>query len=224
LVWILVGCGGLLLLFFISLAVAAMMGISFLHHVAKNPAAAVARAMIAANPNAELVSMDEDGGKVVVRDKRTGKTVTLNFEDLKQGRMSILGENGEKLTIGGQGESGVVKFQSPEGNATLGGGGPVKLPAWFPSYSSATPRSTFSLSDNTSESAGFQFTTADATDQVLSFYESGFKSAGLKVTTFRQADGGVVSAQDEDERRQATVTISTSGGATQVIGTFKSKR
>jgi hypothetical protein len=213
-----------MLLFFISLAVAAMMGISFLHHAARNPAAAIARAMIAANPNAELVSMDEDGGKVVVRDRRTGKTVTLNFEDIKQGRMSILGENGEKITIGGQGESPSLKIQSPGGNVTLGGGGSVNLPAWFPAYHGATPRSTFSLSDNTSESAGFQFTTADATDQVLSFYESGFKSAGLKVTTFRQAEGGVVGAQDEVEQRQATVTISVSDGATQVAGTFKSKK
>jgi hypothetical protein len=206
-----------MLLFFISLAVAAMMGISFLHHAARNPAAAIARAMIAANPNAELVSMDEDGGKVVVRDRRTGKTVTLNFEDIKQGRMSILGENGEKITIGGQGESPSLKIQSPGGNVTLGGGGSVNLPAWFPAYHGATPRST-------SESAGFQFTTADATDQVLSFYESGFKSAGLKVTTFRQAEGGVVGAQDEVEQRQATVTISVSDGATQVAGTFKSKK
>jgi len=34
----------------------------------------------------------------------------------------------------------------------------------------------------------------------------------------------VVGAQDEVEQRQATVTISVSDGATQVAGTFKSKK
>jgi hypothetical protein len=218
-----VGCGGLLLLFFIALAVAASLGISFLQHAAKNPAA-FARAIIAANPDAEIVSTDEDHGRIVVRNRRTGKTVTLNFEDVKQGRFSFEGENGEKVTIGGQSESPSLKIQSPGGNVTLGGGGPVKLPAWFPSYSGVTPSSTFSLSDNTSDSAGFQFTTPDSADRVLSFYEAGLKSAGLTVTTLRQDAGGVVSAQDEDERRQATVTISVSGGTTQVTGTFKSKK
>jgi hypothetical protein len=218
-----VGCGGLVLLFFISLAVTAMMGISFLHKAAQNPAA-FARAIIAANPDAEIVSTDDDHGRIVVRNRRTGKTVTLNFEDIKQGRFSFEGDNGEKLTIGGQSESPSLKIQSPGGNVTFGGGGPVNLPAWFPAYPGSTPHSTFSLSDNSGESAGFQFNTSDPWDRVFSFYESGLKNGGLKVTTFRQDAGGMVSAQDDGEQRQATVTISVSGGATQVIGTFKAKK
>ncbi|MGA2329702.1 MAG: hypothetical protein ABSH05_25905 [Bryobacteraceae bacterium] len=220
-VWILLGCAGFILL----IGIAAVVALSYGWHMfQRNPAATLARIALAANPNAEVVSMDEDRGKVVIRDKRTGKTVTLNLEDVKKGRISFEGERGEKVTIEGEGEPGAMKIQSSEGTATFAAGGPVKLPAWFPAYAGVTPRGTYSVSDNTGDAAGFQFTTKDAPEQVLQFYESGLKSAGLKVTTLKQDNGGMVSGQDEGEQRQAVVTVSASDGATQVSATFKSKK
>lgn len=221
LVWVLLGCAGFILL----IGIAAIVLLSYGVHVfQRNPAAALARIALAANPNAEVVSVDDDHGRVVIRDKRTGKTVTLNLEDVKKGRISFEGENGEKVTIQGEGESGAMKVQSSEGTATFGAGGPVKLPAWFPAYAGVTPRGTYSVSDNTSDAAGFQFTTKDSPEQVLQFYETGLKSAGLKVTTMKQDNGGMVTGQDEGEQRQALVTVSVADGATQVTGTFKSKK
>lgn len=221
LVWILLGCGGLILL----VGIAAIVALSYGWHVfQRNPAATIAKIALAANPNAEVVSMDEDRGKVVIRDKRTGKTVTLNLEDVKRGRISFEGERGERVTIQGQGESGAVKVESPEGTATFGAGGPVKLPSWFPAYSGVTPRGTYSFSDNASDAAGFQFTTSDSPEQVLQFYETGLKNAGLKVTTMKQDNGGLVSGQDEGEQRQAVVTVTVSDGSTQVNATVKSKK
>jgi hypothetical protein len=221
LVWVLLGCAGFILL----IGIAAVVALSYGWHVfQRNPAATLARIALAANPNAEVVSVDEDRGKVVIRDKRTGKTMTLNLEDVKRGRISFEGERGEKVTIEGEGESGAMKVESPEGTATFGAGGPVKLPAWFPAYAGVTPRGTYSVSDNTGNAAGFQFTTKDGPEQVLQFYESGLKSAGLKVTTLKQDNGGMVTGQDEGEQRQALVTVSVADGATQVTGTFKSKK
>jgi hypothetical protein len=220
-VWVLLGCAGFILL----IGIAAMVALSYGWHVFQmNPAAAIARLALAANPNAEVISVDEGRGKVVIRDKRTGKTVTLNLEDVKGGRISFEGEGGERVTVEGQGESGSMKVQSSEGSATFGAGGPLKLPSWFPVYSGVTPRGTYSFSDSASDAAGFQFSTNDAPAQVLQFYEAGLKGAGLKVSTLKQDSGGMVTGQDEGEQRQAMVTVSVADGATQVTGTVKSKK
>lgn len=208
--WILLGCGGLILLIVLLLVALFAFGLYKAKQagldpdlIRRNPAVAVVKMAIAANPNAELVSIDENRGIVTVRDKRTGKTVTLNFEDVKRGRISFEGEGGEKVAIGGAA---------------------VKLPEWFPSYAGVTPQSTYSVSDATSESAGFQFTTQDSPAQVLEFYESGLKKSGLTVTWLKQDQGGNITARDETEQREATVTVTATDAGTTVIGTFKAKK
>jgi hypothetical protein len=42
---------------------------------------ALGRRIAAANPDAELVSIDEDAGTIGLRNKKTGKVVTITFED-----------------------------------------------------------------------------------------------------------------------------------------------
>jgi hypothetical protein len=207
--WILLGCGGLILLIIVLLV--ALVGFGWYKAkqagldpelIRKNPAVAMVKMAIAANPDAELVSIDEGRGIVTVRDKKTGKTVTLNFEDVKRGRISFEGEGGERAAIGGA----------------------VSLPAWFPSYPGVTPQSTYAVSDATSESAGFQFTTRDSPAQVLEFYESGLKKSGLTVSTLKQDQGGMITARDDAEQREATVTVTAGDSGANVIGTFKSKK
>lgn len=207
--WILLGCGGLILLIILLLVALFAFGWYKAKQagldpdlIRRNPAVAMVKMAVAANPDAELVSIDEKRGIVTVRDKKTGKTVTLNFEDVKKGRISFEGEGGEKLSIGSA----------------------VTLPEWFPSYAGVTPQSTYSVSDATSESAGFQFTTRDSPAQVLEFYESGLKKSGLNVSTLKQDQGGIITARDDAEQREATVTITASDAGTNVIGTFKSKK
>src|SRR6267154_1772242 len=91
LVWVLVGIGGFLLLVVIAVVCAGF----FLVHKAKqagldpdlirkNPAMASVRIMAALNPNIEILSFDEDRSKVMVRDKKSGKTYSVDFEDAKK--------------------------------------------------------------------------------------------------------------------------------------------
>ena len=140
-VWILGGCAVL-----VVLAVAAMMigGLFIAHKVQqagldpdllqKHPELAVVKMMVAANPDAELVSIDESRGIVTVRDKKTGKTVTMNFEDIKRGKMSFESE-GKKVEMEGHGEGDTGSFtvKTDEGTAKFGAGA-VKMPAWLPAY------------------------------------------------------------------------------------------
>jgi hypothetical protein len=169
--------------------------------MSKNPAAAAARMMVAANPDAELVSMDENRGIVTVRDKKTGKTITLNFEDIKNGKLSFEGENGEKVAIGS--------------------GAAGQLPSWLPAYPDANSVGVFSSQGQNGSEAAFGFTTSDPADKVFEFYDTALKSAGLNVTLTRSGDSGTVTAEEPGGPRSAAITITGTGSGTTVQVGFK---
>jgi hypothetical protein len=213
LVYILIGCGGIIVLGAVLIIGAISFGLYKAKQagldpdlIKKNPAVAMVKMAVAANPDAELLSIDEDRGVVTVRDKKTGKTVTMNFEDIKKGKISFEGEGGEKVTLGTQ-----------EGE-------PINLPSWFPSYPGATPRGAFSFQDKERNAAVFHFTTRDSAAQVFRFYESAFKNAGLTVEASGGENGGLVTGRDAGQDREATVTVSSGSNETEVSGTFKSKK
>jgi hypothetical protein len=105
--------GGLLLvaggLFFVHKARQAGIDTELLQ---KNPALAATKLIAAINPDVEVVRVDEASGKIELRDKKTGKTVLLDFEDVKKGRITFETDEG-KMTVG----------------ATTG-----KVPDWAPKY------------------------------------------------------------------------------------------
>jgi len=206
-VWILLAVAGLFLL-----AVVAVVGIGFFaYHKAKQagfdmallekkPELAFVKMAVAANPDAEIIDIDEGRGVVSVKDKKTGKVVTLNFEDIRKGRLSLEG-GGKKVTLGA---------------------GSVTLPSWFPAYPGANPEG-FSAQSQADSGGGFGFKTADAPDTVASFYESELKKDGFNVELTKQAAGAMLSAESGGRRAVINVMADTSGGGSGVNGTFKDK-
>ncbi len=233
--WILIGCGGLVVLCILG----AMAGGYFIYHKAKqagldtellknNPAAAAVKMAIAANPDLELMRMDQGAGKVTIREKSTGKVVTLNFDDVKNGRFSMEGDQG-KVTFEAQGENGGhMKVTSPEGTAEWGAN--VKAPAWFPVYPGAKAEGSYTQNSGSETAGGFSFETSDPPDKVMAYYSSALEKAGMKVglTTQSSAAAGqqgasTLSAETPDGSRRAGVVVMTDGGATKAIVTYQSK-
>ena len=159
LVWILIAIAGLFL--FAVIAVTAL-GF-FAYHKAKQagfdvallenkPELAFIKMAVAANPDAEIVSIDEKRGIVSVKDRKTGKVVTLNFEELRKGRFSFE-EGGHNVTVQtqGEGDQGSVAVSTEEGTAQFGG--VVKLPSWLPAYSGAKMEGMSTMSAGSSTAA-----------------------------------------------------------------------
>jgi hypothetical protein len=226
-VWVLLGCGVLVVLIAAGLMVAGL----FVAHkvrqagfdselIQRHPELAAVKMMVAANPDAELVSIDENRGVVSIRDKKTGKVVTLNFEDIKKGRMTLEAD-GQKVSIEGhgQGDTGSVVVNSPEGSATLGAGA-VKLPAWLPAYP-GTKAQGFSTQGASGSAGGFGFKTGDSPDQVATFYSDELKKAGLKVELMKHPTGAILNA--EAGSRKAVVNVMADGSGASVSGTFEEK-
>jgi hypothetical protein len=184
----------------------------------KNPAYAIAKMGVSANPELEIVSSDDGEGKITVREKKTGKVTTMKF-DAEKKSMVVIDENGKesKISISGDGDKGSLTVQSSDGTVKIGGGAGNKMPAWVPVYPGSSPEGTFSASTKDGDNNGFQFKTGDAPAKVLEYYQNQLKAAGFTISMASNTpDGGLVISEDSAKKRTLTITAGASGGASEV--------
>lgn len=224
-IWVGVGCLALLLLgaatcVFIGYKAKQKFG-SVAEDFKNNPELAGVKLAIQMNPDLELVSADDATKTVVVKDKKTGKEMTFNFDDIKNGNFSMEGPDGEKVNIGG----GQVQVTDEKGQTTTiaGGTGTSNLPDWLPIYPGSSTQSSFS-SNNESVA---MLTTTDSSDQALAFYEEKLKDAGFDVKknayqVNNQTAGGTVEAKSSD-KGDVTVAVVGQGGTTTITVSHKQK-
>jgi len=236
--YVLVGCGTITILGIITV----ILGGYFIWNKAKDagldpelmqkrPAMAVAKMLVATNPDVELVSVDDEKGLITVKDKKTGKTVTVNLDEARSGKISIKGDGkDEEVTIEakGSGDTGSVELKSKEGSAKFGAGASAKLPDWFPAYPGASTQGVFSSESADGISGSFGFATGDSIDKVVRFYEENLKESGFKTTTNTVQQNGVLNmetlaAEDDNKKRTAFVTAINEQGSTKVTVVFTSK-
>src|ERR1700691_5725419 len=138
-VWILIAVLGLFLL-------AVVGGGLFLVHKAKqagfdaelmrnNPGLATARLLAATNPDLEVVSSDDGRGVVTIRQRSTGKTMTVTFDDMKQGKFTFREDGKDAVTLEahGGGDTGSLQMKSGSESLTIGAS-QATMPAWIPPY------------------------------------------------------------------------------------------
>lgn len=240
-VWILVGCGGLVVVGVIVVVAAGLFAWQRAKEAGfdpelmeRNPAFAAAKIAVSTNPELELVSADEKKGTITIREKKTGKTVTVSFEDAAEGKISFKAETDEgevgELTVEAkrEGSGGTVELKSGEGTLRLGEGAAGPTPGWLPSYPGAATQGFFSARTNEGVSQSFHFTTSDSAEAVLRFYKEGFEAAGFNVnentlSQSGQVTGGTVTAEDDGKRRTALIAVGVSQQGTQVTVSTQSK-
>src|SRR5205809_3119634 len=130
LVWVIAGCAT----FVVIGIIAVFLGGYFVWNKAKEagldpelmqkrPALAEAKMMVEAKPDVELVSVDDEKGLITVKDKKTGKTLTVNLDEAEQGKIVFKDDKNEEVTLEakGGGDAGSVVVKCKEGPAQCGG-------------------------------------------------------------------------------------------------------
>jgi hypothetical protein len=233
--WVLGGCGTVILLGAIAASVLGYFAYKktteFVEEAEKNPASLVAKMISVANPEVEVVSVDEGKGVIVVKDRKTGKQVTVNLEDAKNGKFVFQEDGKDAVTIEakGEGESGSVVLKSEQGSMKMGAGSDAEMPGWMPSYPGASAQGNYSMKTKDGDSGSFHFTTNDSIERVIAFYEAELKAIGLTVnTTSWKANGAVVggnvTGDERSNNRSVNVTLASDKGATQVTVVFAVKQ
>jgi hypothetical protein len=213
-IWIL---GGLAVFCFLVLAmcgVAGYMGVRFLKNSGfdKNPAIAMVKMATALNPDLDLVTSDEAGGTVTMRDRKTGKTVTYRY-DADRKTLEIVGDNGEHVVVNGSGQ-GTATVETNDSTVRIGSG---TAPAWVPSYPGSTPKIHYSANGNGGQSSSMSFETSDAGAKVIQYYEDKLKGDGFEVRVLSSnGDVSVLNAEDSDKQRNVILTVSKSGSGSNV--------
>lgn len=231
--WIAIGCGAILLLCLVALFGLGYMGKRFYDKAAKNPAKMAAELMVRADPNLEIVSSDDDSGTVTIRNKETNEEVTVNLDELKEGRIKFGTDEGEStVDFSGQGSEGGVNVTATDEKGqtstfSAGAGGEAKLPDWLPLYPGSSAQGAYDATTPEGRSAMAVVTTSDSPEKVLAFYEERLKAEGIEVqkTTFENAGqtGGTVGGSTADQKRSVSIMVGTSEGKTQATVTFAEK-
>ena len=173
---VLLGCGVLLFLLVGSCVVVGgyfakktIGGLAdFAKEMESNPDAAAVKAAAMAlrlNPEVEVISSDPAAGTITVRERKTGKEVIFDLEDIKAGKFSVT-TDGEKSTIDidATGENGgQMKVVTDQGTAVFGAGG-GKTPEWIPAYPGARTEGLANIEAKGEKSGTFTLRTAAAPD------------------------------------------------------------
>ncbi len=229
-----IGCGIVAVICALVLGAALSFGVHwFKKKVGDNPTLAAAELIVRANPELEVVDSDSKAGTLTIKNTKTGEVVTMNADDVKNGKISFTTKEGTTTFDASQtGEGGQVKMTNEKGEQvtfSAGQGAPKNVPAWVPAYSNGKVEGSYDATTAEGRSAMFTVTTEDPVDQVAEFYESQLKGAGFKVekssyeanamkTIILAATGG------DADKRSATVTISTNDGKTQALVNFNEKK
>jgi len=228
--WVGIGCGGLLMFALVCLIVVSALlsrGCGFIEEKVNevaadfedNPAMATARMIVKLNPELEEVSTDEEAGTITVRNKKTGEVVTVDFDDIEEGKLVFSTDKGDVTVDASElDESGSMTVTSEDGTVVFATGkaSAGDIPSWVPMYPGTEPSSRHSMRTDTTASGGFEVTTADPVADVLEFYREALESAGyaISVNTYTQdgTEGGMVNGNNEAEERSVVVIINREAG------------
>ena len=223
LAWVGIGCGGLVVIAVVLMVVAGFFVAKKVGNVAadfeENPAKAAAEMMVKLNPDLELVDSDDEKGTITIREKKTGRVVTVNFSDVADGKIVFSNDEGE-MTIEGNKDSGLTVMKDGEQTMQLGKSASwEKIPSWIPRYEGTAPDGFFSSSSEGEKSGACSIQTSDDPKQVLSFYRDQLEAAGFELQEQTIASGKqqvtILSASNEGESKQLQLTASREEGASE---------
>lgn len=229
LVYVLAGCGGLVVLAAVILIASGVFIRRHLGDAGNNPVMAAARMVAAMNPDIEVVSADEDSGRITLRERKTGKTITMDFRDIQKGRITFEGDKGEQVEIeGGGGPSGVLRVETPEGTVQAGQTSLAHVPDWAPRCPGGEPTGAVSAEGAGADKGVFQLRCRGSVEEVTDFYEGALKKQGMTVRRQALMSGAtemaLVEGKDDASGRSVTATVLSSdqGPTAQVV--YQSKR
>ena len=186
--WIAIGCAGLILLGIVAVGVGgffvAKKGAELVEEIQDNPAKSMAEMAIKMNPETEFISSDDES---VTFETKDGEVVTMNFEDIQQGRFSMTTEEGETSTVtfgpaGLEGTTRDSEGQETDFNIFGGGGDTSNVPdaVKYPGADGVTP---MIASRSASKWSGMlSYKTDSSLDEVVEWQESALEGCDLTRT------------------------------------------
>lgn len=235
LAWVGIGCGVLLVIAASAVIIGGFFVARSVKHVAEdfedNPGLAAARFIVKASPDLEEVEVNEDDGTMTIRNTETGELITVNFNDIAEGRFSWT-TDGEEVSVDvSEAEDGTVKIERSDGEGfalTTGAAVTDEIPEWVPVYPGSEPANRGTMKTDDSVNGNFTLKTEDPVPDVLAYFRDELKEIGFEVSvntySGEGAEGALLNGSLNAENKNVVVVIGTTDGATTVSVTYTSKK
>lgn len=171
------------------------------------------------NPELELVRTDDVAGTITVREKKTGKETTVNFEDAKDGKFTIESE-GTTATL--DGSAGTLTSEGPDGKSSFNVGGLEKMPQWFEVPEGVTAWKSITHQEREGKVNGIVAgQSSEKLEDLLAAFEASLKAAGFERTSKTETGQfTMASFEDKAKKRTVSVTLNPKGDAMVVQMTY----
>ncbi len=221
--WVGIGCGALMILVLVAVMVGgffvARKARDFAAELEENPARTIARGIIMANPELEEVSADDEGGTITIRNTKTGEIITVNYDEIAEGKLSFTTDKGE-ITVDASEmkDTGSIKVTDEDGGVVFSTGAAVTddVEAWVPIYPDCEPTNRHTMRTEQEQTGGFELETPASVKEALEFYRAALADDGYEVAvnTFTQDDseGGMVNGSHGEKGRNVVAIFSSEGG------------
>ena len=230
LAWVAIGCGALIVIAFVIMSAGLWFGGKMVKNVVEdleeNPGKTIAKGIVMANPELELVETDDDEGTITVRVKETGEIATFDYSEIQEGKLSFESSEGTMtFDASGDEEGAIFTMETEEGTAKLGAG---ELADWLPMYPGAGEvEVAFTQQMGETATGAFGFETDDSPQEVLAFYTAALEDDGFAVTENTSSREGEIQsatlvARDDSSKRHMQVTLLPEGDTTRVSVSYGS--
>lgn len=211
LAWVAIGCLALLVLAGIGFTTCTwFVGkkvTEFGKEMAENPAKGV-EWIIKANPDLELVETHEDG-RLTIREKETGKVITVDWSDIQSGNFTFESEEG-KVEISAT--EGAVTVRDADGGEEVvyGTGADQNVPDWVPVAEGVEPQVLMSAPG----SGLYTAETAVDFKTLGGFYRQRMEAAGYELTVTESPQAITLHGSHQGRTLAVSVTPNEGRGST----------
>jgi len=190
-----------------------------------NPGLAMAKMVTAMNKNLEVVSSNDRTGTIVVREKSTGKEMTMRFDPQTKQMVQITTNEGGKQSTVSIGNSAVTATGADGSTVKYGAATGNDVPSWVPVYPGSSPKGTMSSTSPDGSQNTFTFQSKDPATTIITYYSDQLKAAGFTINMTTTTDqGGMVQATDEGKKHTISVIVGTSSDGTETAITAIEKK
>ncbi len=232
--WVLIGCGGVLVLAGVAFMVLSVFVFKkakdFSEDFKENPVPTLAKGIAFSNPDIDYVGSDEEKETVTFLNNKTGKEITVDYRDIKEGKLTF-SSGDETVSFDASpkadGRGGGLSITTNEMSATYGADVDVaNFPDWVPVFPGSTPRGTAFAKSPDGTQGSYTIVSDESLEKLRDYYTKAFEQEGLEaVSQTTTPDGSLSMLGSQDGARGATLVTSTNKeGQSQVVVGFTEKK
>jgi len=215
--WVGIGCAGLAALVLVVVIALSIFAVKKAKDVVgdlqgSSPQMTAAKMIVRLHPDIEQVSEDEEAGTITIREKKSGREITVNLKEIEEGKFSFDTDEGHvEISADEDGADGQLKISSEKGTMVFGRGAEGGYPEWLPIPEGMQGNGQYMMDDDGAKKGAVTLSGDLSIEKIKAYYEKALKDEGFEVQknsfSHEKQSMTVLQGNHADKGRSLTVTI-----------------